>query len=104
LTETEFVRVLPVADLPRGQMRCVEVAGQQVLLCATPDGVHAVAAVCTHASTRLDDGRLRGHRIVCPLHGARFDACTGAVLSGPATQPLQTFAARVADGHIEVRV
>lgn len=105
MTGSGFVAVLAAADLPAGQMRCVDVDGTPVLLVRTKDGsLHALHNICTHAHTRMDEGRLRGDRLVCPLHGAGFDARTGAVLSGPATQPLPCYAVRVANGRIEVRV
>jgi nitrite reductase/ring-hydroxylating ferredoxin subunit len=104
LTEPAFARVLPLADLPAGQMRCVEVAGREVLLCHTRDGaLHAVDNVCTHAYARMNEGRLRGHRLICPLHGASFDVRTGAVLGAPASQPLASYAVRVTDGYVEVQ-
>ena len=71
-------------------MRCFTLGGAAVLLCHTRDGVHAVENICTHAYARLDEGRLRGHRLICPLHGASFDARTGAVLGAPATQALRS--------------
>jgi nitrite reductase/ring-hydroxylating ferredoxin subunit len=83
-------------------MRCVEVAGRPVLLCHTREGLHAVDNICTHAFARMDEGRLRGHRLICPLHGASFDVRTGAVLGAPASQPLATYPVRVSDGYIEV--
>jgi nitrite reductase/ring-hydroxylating ferredoxin subunit len=83
-------------------MRCVAVGATQILVCHTRDGLHAVDNVCTHAYARLDEGRLRGHRLICPLHGASFDARTGAVLGAPATQALRTYPVRVRDGQIEV--
>jgi nitrite reductase/ring-hydroxylating ferredoxin subunit len=104
MREPGFAQVLPAADLAPGAMRCVEVAGRHVLLCGTPEGVTAVAGICSHAYARLDEGRLRRHRIICPMHGAGFDARTGAVLSGPASEPLQSFACRVSGGFIEVQV
>lgn len=103
MTDPAFVRVLPLADLPAGQMRCVEVAGRQILLCHTRDGIHAVDNICTHAFARMDEGRLRGHRLICPLHGASFDVRTGAVLGAPASQPLASHPVRVSDGYIEVQ-
>ena len=85
-------------------MRCFTLGGAAVLLCHTRDGVHAVENICTHAYARLDEGRLRGHRVICPLHGASFDVRTGAVLGAPATVPLKSYPVRVVDGRIEVQV
>jgi len=98
------MRVLAEDDLAAGGMRCIEVEGQPVLLCRTRDGVHTVDVVCTHAYARLDEGRLRGHRLICPLHGASFDVRSGAVLGAPATEALRSHATRVQDGFIEVRL
>jgi nitrite reductase/ring-hydroxylating ferredoxin subunit len=104
LPELAYHDVLAFADLPSGQMRCVEVCGEPVLLCHTREGVYALQSVCTHAYARLDEGRLRGHRLICPLHGASFDVRTGAVLGAPATAPLRTYPVRVSDERIEVAV
>jgi nitrite reductase/ring-hydroxylating ferredoxin subunit len=99
-----FVPVLPVADLPAGQMRCVEVGSVQVLLAHGKDGIYALNNICSHAYARMDEGRLRGNRLICPLHGAAFDVRTGAVLGAPAVVPLQAYPVRVVDGQIEVKV
>ena len=99
-----FVRVFAEDELVAGQMRCAEIDGQAVIVCRTREGLHAVDAVCTHAYARLDEGRLRGHRLICPLHGASFDVRSGAVLGAPATEPLRTHEARALDGHIEIRL
>jgi len=99
-----FVRVFPEDELAAGQMRCAEILGQAVVVCRVRDSLHAVDAVCTHAYSRLDEGRLRGHRLICPLHGASFDVRNGAVLGAPATEPLRCHEARALDGHIEVRL
>jgi nitrite reductase/ring-hydroxylating ferredoxin subunit len=58
--------------------------------------------VCTHALARMSEGRLKGTRLICPMHGAAFDVKTGAVLSAPATQPLTSHTVRIVDGAIEV--
>lgn len=99
-----YAPALPVADLPPGQMRCVEIAGVPVLLVHAKDGVFAVHNICSHAYARMDEGRLRGHRLICPLHGASFDVRNGTVLGAPATAPLQSFPVRIVDGQIEVHV
>ena len=41
--------------------------------------------------------------MTCPLHGAQFNVCTGAVLRGPAVNPLKTYRVIVEDeiGRVE---
>ena len=105
MTDPAYVPVLALAELAAGQMRCVEVGSTSVLVVHAKDGgLHALHNVCTHAYARMDEGRLRGHRLICPLHGASFDVRTGAVLGAPATAPLPSYPVRVADGQIEVQV
>ncbi len=83
-------------------MRCVTVAGREVLICRTREGVFALDNICTHAYARMHEGRLRGVRLICPLHGASFDVRDGRVLGAPATQPLVRHVVRVVDGRIEI--
>ena len=104
MSERGYVSVIADGELAPGEMRCVEVGGRPVLICRARDGHYAVDAVCTHAYARLDEGRLRGHRLICPLHGASFDVRTGAVLGPPATAPLTSHPIRTCDGLVEVQV
>jgi 3-phenylpropionate/trans-cinnamate dioxygenase ferredoxin subunit len=103
VSDKAFAPVLAAAELPAGQMRCIDVGGVPVLLAHTRDGIHAVHNVCSHAYARMDEGRLRGHRLICPLHGASFDVRTGAVLGAPAKEPLPSYPVRIVDGQIEVQ-
>jgi len=75
---------------------------REIVLCRSRDGYHALDNICTHGYARLDEGRLRGVRLICPLHGASFDCRSGAVLGAPASEPLRTHAVRVVDRHVEV--
>jgi nitrite reductase/ring-hydroxylating ferredoxin subunit len=102
LSQKEFHRAMALADLPEGAMRACEVAGRPVLVCRTKDGVHALDDVCTHAFARLHEGRLRGTRLICPLHGASFDVRDGRVLGAPATRALPRHDARIVDDVVEV--
>ncbi len=100
--QDEFVRVAPLAELPEGGMRACVVGGREIVLCRVQAGVFAVDNVCTHAFARMSEGRLRGVRVICPLHGASFDVRDGRVLGAPATQPLAAHKVRVVDGVVEV--
>jgi nitrite reductase/ring-hydroxylating ferredoxin subunit len=105
MSAAPYLRALPVAELAPGTMRCVELDGVPVLLVHGKDGgLAAVHNICSHAYARMDEGRLRGNRVICPLHGASFDVRTGAVLGAPATAPLASYPVRVADDYIEVQV
>jgi nitrite reductase/ring-hydroxylating ferredoxin subunit len=52
----------------------------------------------------LIEGRLRGTRIICPLHGASFDIRDGRVLGAPAMQPLATHRVHIVGDQIEIEV
>lgn len=92
-----------LSQLAEGKMMGVELSGRAIVVCRTKDGVTALDNVCSHAYALMHEGRLRGNRLICPLHGASFDCRSGAVLGAPATSPLATFVVRVGDdGTIEV--
>ena len=56
----------------------------------------AFSGVCTHTGCKLS--QVEGGEIICPCHGARFSATTGAVLKGPATVALPSVAIAVENG------
>ena len=98
-----YYKVADVDALPRGKTLCVEIEGREILLCHTAEGIFAVDNLCTHAAERLCDGKLKGNRILCPLHGAAFDVRDGSVLTRPASVALATYAVRVDDEGIAVQ-
>jgi nitrite reductase/ring-hydroxylating ferredoxin subunit len=51
----------------------------------------ATQAKCTHKQGPLGEGTLDGSIVTCPWHGSQFNVCTGAVLQGPAADPLKTY-------------
>lgn len=83
-------------------MRACEISGRPVLVCRTKEGVFALDDVCTHAYARLHEGRLRGWRLICPLHGGSFDVRDGRALGAPAACPLARHATRIVGDAVEV--
>ena len=69
------------------------------------DHLYAFDDLCTCAGNPcpLSGGLLTGTTIMCQCHGSEFDVTTGAVVSGPATQPLNVYDVEVADGSIRIR-
>jgi 3-phenylpropionate/trans-cinnamate dioxygenase ferredoxin subunit len=96
--------IVALGDVPEGKMHALTVDGRELLICRTKQGVYALDNVCTHAYARLNEGRLRGNRLICPLHGAAFDVRDGRVLGAPATRPLAIHTADVVDDRIEISV
>ena len=95
----------PVGELESlrpGRLLACTVQGRSLVVCRSADGVHALDDVCTHAYAKMSEGRLRGARLVCPLHGAAFDVASGRVLAGPALRPLAVHRVRIVEGMIEV--
>jgi nitrite reductase/ring-hydroxylating ferredoxin subunit len=102
MTDSAFVPVMTLAEIPQGSMQTRVLEGREIVICHTREGVFALDNICTHAHARMCEGRLRATRLVCPLHGASFDIRDGRVLGPPATIPLATHQVRVVNGAIEV--
>jgi nitrite reductase/ring-hydroxylating ferredoxin subunit len=92
-------------QLKENEFRIGEVPSGSVLLvgdCAVfniEGGFCATQAMCTHKRGPLSEGTLDSTTVRCPLHGAEFNVWTGAVLHGPAMDPLKTYRVTV-DGDI----
>jgi uncharacterized protein YbjT (DUF2867 family)/nitrite reductase/ring-hydroxylating ferredoxin subunit len=95
----------PRVPLKPNQFRISEVPAGSVLLVGdvaifnVEGGFCATQARCTHRQGPLSEGVIDGSTVTCPLHGAQFNVWTGAVLRGPATEPLKTYTVAV-DGDV----
>lgn len=77
--------------------------GRRVCLVREGDVVHAVEDRCSHRDFALSGGDVVAPCVLeCPWHGARFDLRTGAVLQGPATDPVPVYAVQVTDDIVYV--
>jgi len=104
MSESKFQRVACAADVPEGGMYEINFGSRNIVLCHTRDGWFAVDNVCTHAYAKLSEGRLRGRRLICPLHGGSFDCRTGAVLGQPAITPLKAYPVRLSGEDVEISI
>lgn len=102
MTSATFTRAVPAGEVPPGSKRVVERNGKAILICNSNGRFFAISNICSHASERLECGRMSHGWIACPLHGARFDLATGAAKNPPAKQPIATYEVRIIDGWIEV--
>jgi len=100
----QFVTVANATEVPVGEARVVDLPalGARLALCNVGGTIYAIDDTCTHDDGPLGAGRLDGHAIECPRHGARFDVRDGRVLRMPAAFPVRTYPTRVIDGSIQV--
>ena len=90
-------RLAALADIPAGGGVVDDSAGIVLTLDGSGE-VHAFSATCTHQGCMVTS--VRAGAILCPCHGSRFDARTGAPVAGPATRPLAEVAVVVRDGAV----
>ncbi len=100
----ELMTVAPAAELSEGDMKAFEVAGVKIAVANVAGTFHAFGNVCTHQSCPLSKGKLEETTVTCPCHGSQFDVTTGAVLAGPAKDPVESYPVRLQDDTIQIEV
>ena len=85
-----LVRVENTRAVSAGEMRVFDVAGVKVTIASVGGHLHAFDDTCTHAGCSLAKGKLEGTTVTCACHGSQFDVTSGAVLRGPAQQPVRS--------------
>lgn len=89
-------------ELQASQMKLLHVNGHRIVLARTEDGYVAFDDRCPHRGGSLAGGVMICGVVQCPWHGSQFEASSGKVKAGPATQPIATYT--VTDNGREVLV
>jgi len=84
------VRVTDANNFAEGEMRVFDIDGTKVSVAATGGSLFAFDDACTHRGCSLGEGELEGSTVTCPCHGSQFNVTTGAVIRGPARQPVRS--------------
>ena len=74
---TEFQKVTSIDQLQPGQMKQVEVNGQDVCIANVDGEICAISNVCAHHGGPLAEGTLDGDIVTCPWHGWKYSMKTG---------------------------
>src|SRR5215475_9980781 len=97
-----LVRIDNAEAVPAGEMRVFDVAGTHVAVASVGGQLHAFDDKCTHMGCSLAKGTLVGTTVTCPCHGSQFDVTSGAVLRGPAQQPVRSRSVQVKGEELRV--
>jgi 3-phenylpropionate/trans-cinnamate dioxygenase ferredoxin subunit len=101
------IDVAPADEFPPGSVKLIY-AGPTLTVgvynCA--GNLYAIEDRCSHDDGPLCEGDWDEDtcRVVCPRHGAQFDLATGAALTLPAYQPVETYPVSIVDGVVRVEV
>lgn len=89
------------AEVADGEMRQIEFASQQLLLCRSGEQLFALANECPHAGGPLAMGNFSPPYIACPWHAWEFDCRTGECVSLPAAR-VTRYPVEIRAGHVWV--
>ena len=98
---SDYQTVARFDELPELGGKEVNVEGRRICLFKHHGEVFATAAECPHKGAPLATGWVERGTVFCSLHGWEFDLRTGQCATNP-TCPVETYAARVVDGEVQL--
>jgi nitrite reductase/ring-hydroxylating ferredoxin subunit len=101
---SEWISVPDGENMLEGTMLGISALGKRLIIYKTRRGYFATDRRCTHQAADLMRGYFDEDIIECPVHQGRFNVCSGAALSAPASTPLKTYPVKTEDGKVFVEV
>jgi len=98
----EFTTVGKVDELDSRELAAFDLGAERVAIARVAGAYYAFGDTCTHLGCSLAEGELEEQTVTCACHGSQFDVTTGAVLRGPAREPVKSYGVRVQDGALQV--
>src|SRR4051794_23331322 len=99
-----FTKVATVQEIPAGEGKQGSVGGRVLAVFNAGGTFYAIDDACPHRGASLWEGFVEGTEVDCPLHGARFDLTTGAVLGPPARTGVRCYPVQVVGDEVRVDV
>ena len=99
----QWVTVGKADEIAEGDASAFDVHGEQIAVARAGGALYAFSDICTHRACNLSmGGEIDGTTIECECHGSIFEMTTGAVVKGPATEPIAVYP--VSDEGGELRI
>jgi nitrite reductase/ring-hydroxylating ferredoxin subunit len=100
---SEFVKVVPAANLPPGQAMEASVGGKPVALFNAGGRFYAISNTCLHRGGPLGQGFVEGTSVTCPWHSWTWDVTTGENVVNRELK-VACYDVKVEDGNVLVKV
>ena len=99
-----FQTVASASELAPGEMKLVDLDGEEVVIANVEGAYFAFSNTCSHEGGPLVEGELDGHIVTCPWHATPFNVRTGEALEGGVTDdPVPTYELRLEGDDIQIR-
>ena len=102
MAESGFEKVAETSEVAPGEMKSVQLDGEELLLANVDGNYYVISDTCSHRGGPLSSGELTGEQVECPLHGAVFSVVTGDVVSPPASDGVPAREVRISEDDILV--
>jgi 3-phenylpropionate/trans-cinnamate dioxygenase ferredoxin subunit len=101
----EFVTVGKADEIAEGEAKAFMIENAEIAVARSEGTLYAFSDICTHQQCNLSVGsEIDGSSIQCECHGSTFDMGTGAVVQGPAVDPIETYPVSDEDGELRIEV
>jgi nitrite reductase/ring-hydroxylating ferredoxin subunit len=100
MESTLYLKLCEISDVPAGGMRQFYLREKEFLVVELGGQFYCLDGRCTHAGAPLSEGTLKDNILTCPWHYSRFNITTGAVIRGPAEDPLTLYRIKLENGQI----
>ncbi len=78
MTKQTIINLGAIEDIPLGQGRCFIVQNDEIAVFRSrSQAIFAIENRCPHRRGLLAEGIMGNDKVVCPLHGHKFDLATG---------------------------
>ena len=101
-SESPFVTVAQVGDIPDGQGRAFPLGKQMVAVFCVDGKYFAIDDFCPHQGASLAEGYVEGCAVACPWHHWRFSLEDGSWMDNPKIG-VERFEVRVMGQNIQLR-
>ncbi len=100
----EYETVAKASEVALGEMKLVDVNGEEVVIANVDGKYFAFSNSCTHEGGPLVEGELIGDIVTCPWHFTPFNVKTGEAQEGGVTDdPVPVYEVRLEGDDIQIR-